>query len=103
MAIALGLEAIRRGYTVRFRRASDLVNQMSEAQNERQLSRYIKALNNCHILACSELCKYNITIIESQLLCEVECLTFDFTLNTSSHSRVSMRVDRRETLESSIF
>ena len=45
MAIALGLEAIRRGYTVRFRRASDLVNQMSEAQNERQLSRYIKALN----------------------------------------------------------
>ena len=55
MAIALGLAAIRRGYTVRFRRASDLVNQMSEAQNERQLSRYIKAINNCQILIIDEL------------------------------------------------
>jgi len=55
MVIALGIEAIRRGFTVRFKRASDLVNQMTEAHNERQLSRYLKALNNCHLLICDEL------------------------------------------------
>ncbi|PHJ36684.1 hypothetical protein P378_20860 [Desulforamulus profundi] len=55
MSIALGLEAIRRGFIVRFKRASDLVNQMSEAQKERRLSQYLKALNNCHLLICDEL------------------------------------------------
>jgi len=55
ISIALGLEAISRGFTVRFRRASDLVNQMSEAQNDRHLSQYIKTLNNCHLLICDEL------------------------------------------------
>jgi len=55
LGVALGLEAIRRGFSVRFRRASDLVNQMSEAQNDRHLSQYIKTLNNCHLLICDEL------------------------------------------------
>lgn len=71
MAIALGLEAIRRGYTVRFRRASDLVNQMSEAQNERQLSRYIKTLNNCHLLVCDELGYLNFDLQGASLLFQV--------------------------------
>lgn len=71
MAIALGLEAIRRGYTVRFRRASDLVNQMSEAQNERQLSRYIKTLNNCHLLICDELGYLNFDLQGASLLFQV--------------------------------
>ena len=71
MAIALSLEAIRRGYTVRFRRASDLVNQMSEAQNERQLSRYIKALNSCHILVCDELGYLNFDLQGASLLFQV--------------------------------
>ncbi|MFZ1127485.1 IS21-like element helper ATPase IstB [Methanoregula sp.] len=55
LAIALGLEAIRRGFTVHFRKVSDLVNQMTEAQNEGRLSRYIKSLNNCQLLICDEL------------------------------------------------
>lgn len=71
MAIALGLEAIRRGYTVRFRRASDLVNQMSEAQNERQLSRYIKAINNCQILIIDELGYLNFDLQGASLLFQV--------------------------------
>lgn len=71
MAIALGLEAIRRGYTVRFRRASDLVNQLSEAQNERQLSRYIKTLNNCHLLICDELGYLNFDLQGASLLFQV--------------------------------
>lgn len=71
LAIALGIEAIRRGFTVRFKRASDLVNQMSEAQSERQLSRYIKALNNCHLLICDELGYLNFDLQGASLLFQV--------------------------------
>jgi DNA replication protein DnaC len=71
LSIALALEAIRRGYTVRFRRASDLVNQMSEAQNEKQLSRYIKTINNCHLLICDELGYLNFDLQGASLLFQV--------------------------------
>lgn len=71
LAGALGLEAIRRGFTVRFKRASDLVNQMSEAQNERQLSKYIKTLNNCHLLICDELGYLNFDLQGASLLFQV--------------------------------
>ncbi len=52
---ALCVEAISKGYTVKFRRASDLVNQMSEAASEKCLSQYIKKVNNCDILFIDEL------------------------------------------------
>ena len=39
---ALGMEAIRKGYSVRFRRACDLVTQLAEAQSEKHLSRMLK-------------------------------------------------------------
>ncbi|MDA8211618.1 MAG: IS21-like element helper ATPase IstB [Clostridia bacterium] len=71
LAGALGLEAIRQGFTVRFKRASDLVNQMSEAQNERQLSKYIKTLNNCHLLICDELGYLNFDLQGASLLFQV--------------------------------
>ena len=71
LAGALDLEAIRRGFTVRFKRASDLVNQMSEAQNERQLSKYIKTLNNCHLLICDELGYLNFDLQGASLLFQV--------------------------------
>ncbi len=71
LGIALGIEAIRRGFTVRFRRASDLVNQMSEAQGERQLSRFIKTLNNCHLLICDELGYLNFDLQGASLLFQV--------------------------------
>jgi len=71
LAIALGIEAIRRGLTVHFKRASDLVNQMSEAQNERRLTRYIKALNNCHLLIVDELGYLNFDLQNASLLFQV--------------------------------
>jgi DNA replication protein DnaC len=52
---ALGVEAISRGYTVKFRRASDLVTQMTEAVNERRLSQFIKSVNACDVLIIDEL------------------------------------------------
>lgn len=50
ISISLGIEAISKGYTVKFRRASELVNQMTEALNEKLLSKYIKVINACDLL-----------------------------------------------------
>jgi DNA replication protein DnaC len=55
LMIALGIEAIARGYTVKFRRASDLVTQMTEAVNEKHLSQFIKNVNACDVLIIDEL------------------------------------------------
>lgn len=52
---AICVEAITNGYTVKFRRASDLVTQMTEATSERHLSQYIKNINACDILFIDEL------------------------------------------------
>ncbi len=52
---AICVEAITKGYTVKFRRASDLVNQMTEAASEKHLSQYIKNVNTCDILLIDEL------------------------------------------------
>lgn len=71
LSIALGLEAIGRGYTVRFKRASDLVNQLSEAQNERRLTQYIKSLNTCHLLICDEIGYLNFDLQGASLLFQV--------------------------------
>jgi len=71
LGIAFGIEAIRRGFSVRFRRASDLVNQMSEAQNERKLSRFIKTLNNCDLLICDELGYLNFDLHGASLIFQV--------------------------------
>jgi len=71
LSIALGIEAIGQGYTVRFKKASDLVNQLSEAQNEKQLTRYIKSLNNCHLLICDELGYLNFDLQGASLLFQV--------------------------------
>jgi len=54
-AIAVGYEAIKHGYSVRFKRAFDLVNEMSEAKSEKSLTRYIKTLNKCQLLILDEI------------------------------------------------
>ncbi|MDO9529280.1 MAG: IS21-like element helper ATPase IstB [Syntrophales bacterium] len=52
---ALGMEAIAKGYTVKFRRASELVAQMTEAMTEKHLSKFIKQVNACNVLIVDEL------------------------------------------------
>jgi len=54
-AIAIGYEAISRGYSVRFKRAADLVNEMSEAKSEKALTSYTKTLNRCRLLILDEI------------------------------------------------
>ena len=53
-SLAIGYEAIKRGYSVRFKRAADLVNEMSEAKSEKRLSDYTKTLNRCKLLIIDE-------------------------------------------------
>ncbi len=52
---ALCLEAITKGYSVKFRRASDIVNQMTEASDEKRLTKFIKNINACDIFFMDEL------------------------------------------------
>lgn len=52
---AIGMEAIRKGYSVRFRRACDLVTQLSEAKSDKHLSAMLKSLNKCQLLLIDEL------------------------------------------------
>ena len=70
-ALAIGHEAVKRGYSVRFKRASDLVNEMSEARSDKQLTDYIKALNRCQLLIVDELGYLNYDIAASSLLFQV--------------------------------
>ena len=70
-ALAFGYEATKRGYTVRFKRASDLVNEMSEAKSEKHLGDYIRTLNRCQLLIIDELGFLNYDISASSLLFQV--------------------------------
>ena len=53
-ALAIGYEAIKHGFSVRFKRAIDLVNEMSEAKSEKRLSDYKRLLNRCQLLIIDE-------------------------------------------------
>jgi len=70
-ALAIGYEAVKRGYNVRFKKASDLVNEMSEAKSEKHLVDYIRTLNRCHLLIIDEVGYLNYDISASSLLFQV--------------------------------
>jgi DNA replication protein DnaC len=71
IAIALGIEAIYKGYIVKFRRVSDVVNQMSEARSNNDLSKYLKTLNSCDVLILDELGYISFDIESASLLFQV--------------------------------
>lgn len=71
IAGALGMEAIRRGYSVRFRRACDLATQLAEAQSEKHLSRMLKTLHQCQLLIVDELGYMTLDQKNSNLLFQV--------------------------------
>lgn len=55
LAIALGIEATQRRYRVLFRRASDLVRELLEARDERELGRLQRRLQRVDLLIIDEL------------------------------------------------
>jgi DNA replication protein len=70
-ALAIGYEAVKRGYSVRFKRASDMVNEMTEARSEKHLADYIKTLNRCQLLVVDEVGYLNYDMNASSLLFQV--------------------------------
>lgn len=55
LAIALGIEATQRRYRVLFRRAADLVRELVEARDERELGRFQRRLQRVDLLIVDEL------------------------------------------------
>ncbi|MCL2153669.1 MAG: IS21-like element helper ATPase IstB [Oscillospiraceae bacterium] len=71
LALAIGYEAIKRGYTVKFRRASDLINEMTEAKSERKLTDYIRVMTRCSMLIVDEVGYFDYDASASSLLFQV--------------------------------
>jgi len=70
-ALALGYEAVKRGYSVKFKRASDMVNEMAEAKSEKHLTEYIRALSRCDCLILDEVGYLDYDLAASGLLFQV--------------------------------
>ena len=71
VALAIGYEAVKRGYSVKFKRAGDLVNEMSEAKTDKRLSDYAKSLNRCQCLILDEVGYLNYDLVASSLLFQI--------------------------------
>ena len=59
---AIGMEAIRKGHSVRFYRACDLAAKLSEAQSEKKLTGMLNALHKCMLLCVDELGFFWVTL-----------------------------------------
>lgn len=59
IALAIGYEAVRRGYSVKFRRACDLINEMKEASTEKHLLEYSRMMTRCSLLIIDDVSYFN--------------------------------------------
>lgn len=84
---AIGLEAVRKGYSVKFRRVNDLLTQLSEAQSDRHLNTMLKALLKCQLLILDELGYVSLSQEDSKLLFQVLAGRYEVrsTIITSNH------------------
>lgn len=71
LALAIGYEAAKQGYTVKFKRVSDLVNEMREAQTEKKLADYLRIINRCQLLILDEMGYLNFDLGAASLLFQV--------------------------------
>lgn len=69
--LAIGYEAVKRGYSVKFKKASDLVNEMAEAKSEKHLAEYIRVLNRTQLLVLDEVGYLNYDVSAASLLFQV--------------------------------
>lgn len=70
-ALALGLAACQKGYSVAFTSAASLVHELMEARDERRLRALQKQLSNVRLLIVDELGYVPFTAVGSELLFEV--------------------------------
>jgi len=87
LALAVGYEAIRRGYTVKFRRACDLINEMKEAKSEKHLMEYSRMMTRCSLLIVDEVGYLNYDESAANLLYQIIGARYETgsTFYTSNH------------------
>jgi len=87
LCLAIGYEAIKRGYTVKFRRASDLINEMVEAKSEKKLSDYIRMMSRCSLLIVDEVGYFDYDVAASSMLFQIIGARYETgsTFYTSNH------------------
>ena len=71
LSLAIGYEAVKRGYSVKFRRASDMINEMAEAKSDKSLTDYVKQMSRCQLLILDEIGYFNYDVAASSLLYQV--------------------------------
>jgi len=71
LALAIGYEAVRRGYSVKFKRACDLINEMKEAKTEKHLTDYSRTMTRCSLLIIDEVGYLNYDDAASNLLYQI--------------------------------
>ena len=71
LALAIGYEAVRRGYSVKFRRACDLINEMKEAKTDKHLTDYSRTMTRCSLLIIDEVGYLNYDDAASNLLYQI--------------------------------
>jgi len=88
LSLAIGYEAIKRGYTVKFRRASDLINEMVEAKSEKELSDYIRLMSRCSLLIIDEIGYFDYDMAASSMLFQIIGARYEIgsTFYTSNHT-----------------
>lgn len=84
---AIGLEAVRKGYSVKFRRVNDLLTQLSEARSDRHLNAMLNTLLKCQLLILDELGYVSLSQEDSKLLFQVLAGRYEVrsTIITSNH------------------
>ena len=87
LALAIGYEAVRRGYSVKYRRACDLINEMKEAASEKHLMEYSRMMVRCSLLIIDEVGYLNYDEVASNFLYQIIGARYEIgsTFYTSNH------------------
>ena len=71
ICISLGMEAIRNNINVLFKKAADLVNEMSRAQHEKELDKYLAKIHKFPVLIIDEMGYLSFNTRDSSLLFQI--------------------------------
>ena len=71
LALAIGYEAVRRGYSVKFRRACDLITELKEAKSDKHLAEHMRLMSRCALLIIDEIGYLDYDIASANLLYQI--------------------------------
>ena len=71
LALAIGYEAVCRGYSVKFRRVCDLITELREAKSTKKLNDQMRLLSRCQLLILDEFGYMNYDIESANFLYQI--------------------------------